>query len=70
MVGYWGVSMNNLNKLPKDFFTKERSIDKTSSTKENKKDDYSKIEEIKWNKDILSGKTKIVGSLPKNNKML
>ena len=49
-----------------NFFTKERP----KVTPSNNVDDYSKIEEIKWNKDVLSGKTKVVGSLPKNKKMI
>ena len=48
-----------------DFFTKERPKAKPSNDK-----DYSKIEEIKWNKNILSGKTKVVATLPKDKKML
>ena len=58
--------MDKINKLPKDFFTKTRDSKKVNNEKR-QNDDYSKIEEIKWNKDILSGKNKIVGTLPKNN---
>lgn len=55
--------MNEFNKLPKNFFTKERKNDKV---KNNKRNNYSKIEEINWNKNILSGKNKVVCTLPKN----
>lgn len=58
--------MDKINKLPSDFFTKTRDSKKVNNEKR-QNDDYSKIEEIKWNKDILSGKNKIVGTLPKNN---
>ena len=52
--------MGELKKMPKSFFTKSRPI-----AKGNNKDSYSKIEEIKWNKDILEGKNKVVGTIPK-----
>ena len=52
--------MEGVKKLPKSFFTKVRTIAKSDD-----KCSYSKIEEIKWNKSVLQGKTKVVGSLPK-----
>ena len=52
------------NKLPKNFFTKERK------TKVVQKDDYSKIESINWKKEILQGKSKVIGSLPNDKKMI
>ena len=61
--------MKDINKLPKDFFTKINDNKKNANNKDNE-DKYAKIEEIKWNKDVLAGKRKIVGTLPKDNKML
>ncbi len=57
--------MERKSILSKSFFSVKR--DKTI-TKEN--DDYSKIEEIKWKKDILTGKNKVIASLPKDKKMI
>lgn len=57
--------MDKIRKLPKTFFSKYRENPKKSN-----KDDYSKIEEIEWNKDVLTGKKKVVASLPNNKKML
>lgn len=57
--------MKIVKKLPKSFFTKNRD-----SVNEKKSDKYSKIEEIKWNKDVLSGKNKVIGSLPSRKKVL
>lgn len=52
--------MGEVKKMPKSFFTKIRPIAKCNS-----KETYSKIEEIKWNKNILQGKNKVVGTLSK-----
>lgn len=52
-------------KLPKNFFTRYR--ERNNNTKE---EEYSKIEEIKWNKDIITGKNYVVGSLPQKKKVL
>ena len=60
-----GDIVKNVKKLPNSFFSKYRG-----ENKKNNQDDYSKIEEIKCNKDILCGKNKIIGSLPKNKKMI
>ena len=57
--------MDKIRKLPKTFFSKIRD-----NSKKSKKEEHSKIEEIEWNKDVLSGKSKVVGSLPDNKKML
>lgn len=57
--------MERKSILSKSFFSVKR--DKTI-TKEN--DDYSKIKEIKWKKDILTGKNKVIASLPKDKKMI
>ena len=59
------INVDKIKKLPKTFFTKYRD-----DSKKSKKEDYSKIEEIKWSKDVLSGKRKVVGSLPNNKKMI
>ena len=53
--------MKSIKKLPKDFFTRSRD-----NVKKSKNNDYSKIEEITWNKDILNGKKKLIGCLPTN----
>jgi hypothetical protein len=52
--------MEEVKKLPKSFFTKVRPI-----AKGKEKSSYSKIEEIKWNKDILQGKNKVIGTISK-----
>lgn len=61
----WGDIMKIEKKLPRDFFSKYRENNKPKEEKS-----YEKIEEVKWNKDILSGKNKVVASLPTNKKML
>lgn len=57
--------MDKIKKLPKTFFSKYRE-----NSKKEQKEDYSKIEEIKWKKDILEGKSKVIASLPIDKKVL
>ena len=52
--------------LPKNFFCQYRE----NQPKCDKKDNYSKIEEIKWKSSVIKGKTKDVGSLPADKKMI
>ena len=61
--------MKNMEKLNKDFFTKERKIINKEKCN-NLKDDCSKIEPISWKKEILEGKEKVIVSLPNDNKMV
>ena len=61
----WGDKMKRNVGFPKKFFSEYRE-----KKVERKNDDYSKIEEIKWNKDVIAGKRKVEGSLPKERKMI
>ena len=58
--------MERKSILPKSFFSQYREV----QPKCDKKDNYSKIEEVKWNTSIIKGKNKVVGSLPSNKKMI
>lgn len=57
--------MKRKDTLPKNFFSINRKI-----TKKETNEEYSEIQEIQWGKDILTGKNKIVASLPKSKKIL
>lgn len=57
--------MKRKDTLPKNFFSINRKV-----TKKETNEEYSEIQEIQWGKDILTGKNKIVASLPKSKKIL
>lgn len=57
--------MKRKDTLPKNFFSINRKV-----TNEETNEEYSGIQEIQWFKDILTGKNKIVASLPKSKKTL
>lgn len=58
--------MERKSILSKSFFSQYRE----EQPKCDKKNSYSKIEEIKWNTSIIKGKNKVVGSLPSTKKMI
>lgn len=57
--------MKRKDTLPKNFFSINRKV-----TKKETNEEYSEIQEIQWGNDILTGKNKIVASLPKSKKIL